>query len=106
MQRAQAYPAVAAELERWRLRPWHDLVDRIGKPPASMALELQGEEFQIEVWVTWTDQRQCAVRVHAAAMGPGTQTMERFDESIVVPIPHAGSPDVVDSDIATARTRG
>ncbi len=87
MQRALAYPAVAAELERWRLRPWHDLVKCIDRPPASTTILLHGEELLIEVRVAWADHRQRAVRIGATAMGPGTQALERFDESIVVTLP-------------------
>jgi hypothetical protein len=87
MRRANAYIALAAELEMWSRRPSSDLRACVGLPATSRVVEVQGEELQLELTVSWTDKKRRAIRIAGMATGPSHWRLERLDESVVVELP-------------------
>ena len=84
MERANAYAALANELEQWRLRPVADLASRIGAPPTVRNTEVAGEVVSIEVSVSWADTSQDKFKIEAVANGPSHWATERLVERITV----------------------
>jgi hypothetical protein len=84
MERANAYAALANELEQWRLRPSAELASRVGAPPIVRRTEVAGELVSIEVSVAWVDASQDKFRIEAVANGPSHWTTERLTERIIV----------------------
>ena len=84
MERANAYAALASELEQWRLKPPAELASRVGAPPAVRQTEVAGEVVSIEVSVAWTDRSRDKLRIEAVANGPSHWTTERLVERITV----------------------
>jgi hypothetical protein len=87
MQRANAYMALAAELEMWSRRPSSELFACVGLPATSRVVEVQGEELQLELTVSWTNEKRRAIRIAGMAIGPSHWRLERLDESVVVDFP-------------------
>lgn len=84
MQRANAYLALANELGNWRELPPKELVARVSAPARRVAIQLGGEEVEIEIAVAWGNFNKTAVHVIGAANGPSSWRLERLQESIVV----------------------
>jgi hypothetical protein len=84
MERANAYAALATELEQWRLRPAGELASRVGAPPIVRHTEVAGEVVSIEVSVAWADSSKDKFRIEAVANGPSHWTTERLVERITV----------------------
>lgn len=84
MKRANAYAALATEIERWRLKPAGELASRVGAPPAVRHAEVAGEVVSVEVSVAWADTSRSEFRIEAVANGPSYWTTERLVERITV----------------------
>jgi len=84
VQRANAYEALAAELEIQSRRPSGDLLACIGLTATSHIVEVQGEELSIELTVSWANEKRRTVRISGTAIGPSHWRLERLDESVVV----------------------
>jgi hypothetical protein len=84
MERANAYAALASELQQWRLRPAAELASCIGAAPVVRQAEVAGEVVSIEVSVAWADASQNKFRIEAVANGPSHWTTERLVERITV----------------------
>ena len=84
MERANAYAALASELEQWRLRPAAELASRVGAPPVVRHTEVAGEVVSIEVSVAWADTSHDKFKIEAVANGPSSWTTERLVERITV----------------------
>lgn len=84
MDRANAYAALATELEQWRLRSAAELASCIGAAPVVRRAEVQGEVVSIEVSVAWADAAQRRFKVEAIANGPSHWATERLVERITV----------------------
>jgi len=84
MERANAYAALASELEQWRLRSAAELASRVGAPPVVRHVEVAGEMVSIEVSVAWVDTAQDKFKIEAVANGPSHWTIERLVERITV----------------------
>jgi hypothetical protein len=82
--RANAYSALATELEKWRMIPFAELAALVGAPTTRIAVRCGGEEFEIEVNLTWEGFEKEVVRVIGTANGPSSWCLERLQESIVV----------------------
>jgi hypothetical protein len=89
MERANAYAALASELERWRQKDPADLLARVGVAPISHDIELAGEVVSIEVSVAWVDASRQELTVEAVANGPSHWATERLTERITLPSPLA-----------------
>jgi hypothetical protein len=87
MQRADAYMALAAELEIWSRRPSSDLVACVGLPSTSRVVEVQGEELQLELTVSWANEKRRTIHIAGMATGPSHWRLERLDESVVFDLP-------------------
>ena len=87
MQRANAYMALAAELEMWSRRPSPDLLACVGLPATSRVVEVQGEELLLELTVSWANEKRRAIRIAGMATGPSHWRLERLDENVVVDLP-------------------
>ena len=87
MHRVHAYSALANELEKWRTVPSAELAALVGVPPAQIAVQYGGEEFEIEIAIAWEGLDKKAVRVVGTANGLSSWRLERLQESIVVPLP-------------------
>ena len=87
--RGDAYNLLAARLDELRRLGYDALVMRVGKPPASEAVRLNGEDVVVDVAIFWADKTQRTLRVCATASGPSTWMMERLDESFVIAPEHA-----------------
>jgi len=84
MERANAYVALANELEQWRRRPAAELASCIGAPPVVRRTEVAGELVSIEVSVAWVDSSHDKFKIEAVANGPSHWTTERLVERITV----------------------
>lgn len=91
MHRAHAYSALANELEKWRTVPPAELAVLVGAPAAQIAVHYGGEEFEIEIAFAWEGLDKGAIRVVGTANGLSSWRLERLQESIVVPLPWAGT---------------
>ena len=69
MQRANAYMALAAELEMWSRRPSSDLLACVGLPATSRVVEVQGEALQLELTVSWTNEKRLPGESRTAFVG-------------------------------------
>ena len=92
MERANAYAALASELELWREKNLADLVAQIGVAPICHEIDLAGEVVSIEVSVAWADASHQKLTVETVANGPSHWATERLTERITLPSPlaHAG----------------
>jgi hypothetical protein len=84
MERANAYAALASELEQWRQRPAAELASRVGQPPVVRHTKVAGEVVSIEVSVAWADTARDRFKIEAVANGPSHWTTERLVERITV----------------------
>lgn len=84
MKRADAYAALAGELEQCRLRPTAELASRVGLQPTLRHIEVAGEVFTIEVSVAWADRSQNKLKLEAVANGSSHWSTERLVEQITV----------------------
>lgn len=87
MERANAYAALAAELERWRQKRPDELLAQIDVAPLSHEIELAGEVVTIEVSVAWADSSRQKITVEAVANGPSHWATERLAERLYLPNP-------------------
>jgi len=85
MDRADAYAALVAELEQWRLRPQGELALLVGAAPSLRMVHLRGEPVTLEVSVSWVDASRRGFRIEALANGSSHWLTERLSERIVVP---------------------
>ena len=86
MHRSHAYSALANELEKWRTMPSAELVALVGAPATRITVHAGGEEFEIEIALSWEGFDREAIRIVATANGPSAWRLERLQESIVVPL--------------------
>ena len=84
MERANAYAALASELEQWRLKPPSELASHVGSPPVVRHTEVAGQVVSIEVSVAWADKSHDKLRIEAVANGPSHWITERLIERITV----------------------
>ena len=84
MHRANAYSALATALEEWRRLPALELVARIGLPPSTQTVQVDGEELALDISARWSNAKQEAIRVQGVACGPSHWRLERVEEAILV----------------------
>lgn len=82
--RARGYAALVKALEEWHQLSASALVERIGMPPNTSVVEFQGEEFTLDIAVSWANSMQSAVRIHGVASGPSHWQIERVEEGLTV----------------------
>jgi hypothetical protein len=91
MHRANAYAALASELESWRQVGPDELAGRIGLPAIFRKVQVTGEEVEIELLFTWASPTCDTVLVTGTARGPSHWRLERLEEVVRVPISAASS---------------
>jgi hypothetical protein len=82
--RADAYAALSAELERCRALPQSDLVALVDAAPVATIVPVDGELLSVEVTVRWIDPRRTSLRVEAIARGSSHWKLERLEEAITL----------------------
>jgi len=87
VERTDAYAILAAELESWRQRPFHEVSRMVGMPAAARTVRLKGEDLSLTVTVRWSDDRQRGVLIEVTADGPSTWKLERLEERIDIKTP-------------------
>lgn len=85
MDRILAYATLAAELERWRRRPFDDLIRLVDAPPSVTAIDVGGAVIDIEVRVRRASVG--SIRIEAKANGPNWWRLERIEEAITISLP-------------------
>jgi hypothetical protein len=84
--KAAAYRALAAELERWRSMPHVELIAGVDKPASVTYANVSGENVALEIALYWHGDDQTAIRIVGVANGPSHWRLERLEESIVVAV--------------------
>jgi hypothetical protein len=82
--RGDAYKLLAVRLNELRNADFEALLARVGQPPTSDILEINGESIVVAIEVLWAKQVNGPLRVRATAFGPSTWMTERLEESFIV----------------------
>jgi len=84
MNRHEAYRLLASALEGYRTLPFGDLSRLVGDHRSERAFSPAGEEFILEVSVSWANEPPDGIRVHATVDSPSSFRMERVEGDILV----------------------
>ena len=82
--RANGYSALAKAFGSWQQLPISELIARVGLPLESSMTSIDGEEIAVDVWITWVNSKQDALRIHGVAHGTNHLQIERVEESVIV----------------------
>lgn len=91
MNRANAYAALASELEACRQLSLPTLVALISTRPGPRAVVIDGEEVLLEVQATWASPKRTSLKITAIAYGPGHLQTERLEEHLTIALDDAGN---------------
>ena len=84
MDRHEAYKLLIEVLSEFAGRPFRELEQMIGRPVVQRVAIGSGEEFLINVAVTWIDGECRQLRVAASVDSPSTFKLERIEEHRLV----------------------
>ena len=82
--RAHGYAALAQALDGWRRLASHELIARVGLPPSTSVVQIEGEDITLDLTASWANPKHDAVRIHGVAYGPSHWKIERMEEGATV----------------------